>query len=148
MDGCLVWTLSNVGRIVDSVWDICLRWRHVAVREGLCETGATTRSKARKLHSSGGLDRFSEGTGAFGQRKSYLQKQDLVGRRLQKRTTIPEILAFRELAVAIERLQLANHFCDQCCPAGLMAGPDAGAVVAVEVFVKENMVAPMRIVLE
>src|SRR5262249_36274961 len=34
---------------------------------------------------------------------------------------------------------------DQRCPAGLMAGADAGAVVPVEVFMKGNAIPPMRI---
>src|SRR5207244_13175639 len=33
-------------------------------------------------------------------------------------------------------------------PAGLVAGPDPGAVVTVEVFVEEDQVAPVRIALE
>ena len=33
-------------------------------------------------------------------------------------------------------------------PASLMTGPKPGAIVTVEVFVKENQVAPVRIVLE
>jgi hypothetical protein len=37
---------------------------------------------------------------------------------------------------------------DQPGPPGLMTRADAGAIVAVEIFVKEQMVAPMRIILE
>src|SRR5689334_23128117 len=41
-----------------------------------------------------------------------------------------------------------HHEGDDPGPTGLVAGADAGAVVAVEVFVKENVVAPVGIVLE
>src|SRR5262245_41820069 len=37
---------------------------------------------------------------------------------------------------------------DQARPARLVAGPDAGAALAVEVLVEEDVVAPMRIALE
>jgi hypothetical protein len=37
---------------------------------------------------------------------------------------------------------------DQSSPARLVAGPEPGAVVPVEIFVKENQIAPVRIVLE
>src|SRR5438105_2255891 len=33
-------------------------------------------------------------------------------------------------------------------PPGLMAGPDTGAVVSVEIFVEQDVIAPVRIVLE
>src|SRR5262249_54761878 len=36
----------------------------------------------------------------------------------------------------------------QSCPAGLVTGPEASAVVSVEVFVETNVVLPMRVVLE
>src|SRR5512134_479735 len=38
--------------------------------------------------------------------------------------------------------------CDEAGPAGLVAGPDAGPVVAVEVLVEEDQGAPVRVVLE
>src|SRR5690348_15627578 len=37
---------------------------------------------------------------------------------------------------------------DEAGPAGLMTGAKAGAVVAMEVFIKQNQVAPMRITLK
>src|SRR5262245_22121839 len=37
---------------------------------------------------------------------------------------------------------------DQCGPPGLMAGADAGAVVAVEVLIEQNEIPPVRIVLQ
>src|ERR1700722_1770977 len=37
---------------------------------------------------------------------------------------------------------------DKTCPARLVTGPEAGAVVTVKVFVKQDQVAPVRIVLE
>ena len=43
---------------------------------------------------------------------------------------------------------LLDQFRHQGGPAGLVAGADAGAVVAVEVFMERDEVAPMGIVLE
>ena len=37
---------------------------------------------------------------------------------------------------------------DERCPAGLVAGAEARTLVAVKVFVEEDEIAPMRIVLE
>src|SRR5262245_42014548 len=37
---------------------------------------------------------------------------------------------------------------DQRCPAGLMAGTEAGAVVTVEIFMKGNVIPPVRVALE
>src|SRR5262249_4494102 len=42
---------------------------------------------------------------------------------------------------------LLQHFCDEPRPAGLVAGPDARPVVAVEVLVEEDQVAPVWIAL-
>src|ERR1700687_1827969 len=43
---------------------------------------------------------------------------------------------------------LFNQFCDQAGPAGLMAGAEAGAVVAMKIFVEKDEVAPVRIALK
>src|SRR2546426_5399088 len=43
---------------------------------------------------------------------------------------------------------LLQQLCDEPRPAGLVAGPDARAVVAVEVFVEEDQVAPVRVTLK
>src|SRR5215472_13406144 len=43
---------------------------------------------------------------------------------------------------------LLQEFGDQAGPASLVIGADAGAVVAVEVFVEEDEVAPVGIILE
>ena len=43
---------------------------------------------------------------------------------------------------------LLQQLGDQAGPAGLMAGAEPGAVVAVEVFVEQDQVAPVRIGLE
>ena len=51
-------------------------------------------------------------------------------------------------AVAIGRVELPDHLRDQGGPASLMTGSDTRAVVAIEVFVEEDVVAPLRIVLE
>jgi hypothetical protein len=42
----------------------------------------------------------------------------------------------------------ASSLCDKAGPTSLMARPDPGAVVPVEVLVEENVVAPVRVVLE
>lgn len=41
-----------------------------------------------------------------------------------------------------------QKFCYQSCPAGLMAGAHAASVVPVKIFVKQKVVAEVRIVLE
>src|SRR5262249_20444576 len=51
-------------------------------------------------------------------------------------------LAFGVLMVLLDELGA------QSGPAGLVARTDSGAVVAVEVFVKRNQIAPMRVVLK
>src|SRR2546422_9064454 len=43
---------------------------------------------------------------------------------------------------------LLQQLCDEPRPAGLVAGPDARTVVAVEVFVEEDQVAPVRVTLK
>ena len=53
----------------------------------------------------------------------------------------------RRLHAPLLRL-LLDQLRDQAGPAGLVAGAEAGAVVAVEVLVEEQVVAPVRIVLE
>lgn len=41
-----------------------------------------------------------------------------------------------------------QKFCYQSCPAGLVAGANAAAIVAMKIFVKQDVVAEMRVVLE
>src|SRR5262245_48342030 len=60
-----------------------------------------------------------------------------------------------DLAVRRQRLagghvlaQLLTQLGDQASPAGLVAGADSAAVIAVEVFVEWNIVSPVRIALE
>ena len=43
---------------------------------------------------------------------------------------------------------LLNQLGDQPCPAGLMTGPDARAVVAMKIFVKGHKVAPVGVSLK
>src|SRR6266508_1449435 len=58
-------------------------------------------------------------------------------------------LAFGLLAVALRVLApLLKQLRDQPCPAGLMAGSDTGAVVAVEIFMEERELVPLRVALE
>ena len=58
-------------------------------------------------------------------------------------TQCPSFLAFTELPAA-----LLNQLGDQAGPSGLMTGAHSGTRVAVEILVKENQVAPMRVHLE
>src|SRR5688572_17141374 len=55
-----------------------------------------------------------------------------------------------ELEHVVERQHAAHldQAGDEAGPPGLMAGADAGAVVAVEVFVEQHVIAPVRIRLE
>src|SRR5580765_1731882 len=50
--------------------------------------------------------------------------------------------------LSIDPAEELNHFADQTGPASLMACAQAGAVIAVEVLVKEDEILPMRIRLE
>src|SRR6266404_2306 len=43
---------------------------------------------------------------------------------------------------------LFDQFCDETSPASLMAGADPGPIVAMKVFVEEDKVFPVRIILE
>ena len=43
---------------------------------------------------------------------------------------------------------LLQEFCDEPGPAGLVAGADARAVVAVKIFIEEQVILPLRIGLE
>ena len=52
------------------------------------------------------------------------------------------------LAITIKRVELPDHLRDEGGPAGLMAGAHTGTVITVEVLVEENVIAPVRIVLE
>ena len=42
-------------------------------------------------------------------------------------------------------MELADHLGDKGGPASLMAGPHAGAIVAVEVLIENDLVAPVGI---
>src|SRR5437667_2735950 len=58
-------------------------------------------------------------------------------------------LWFGLLAVAFRVLPpLLKHFRDQPCPAGLMAGSVAASVIAVEIFMEEQELVPLRVTLE
>ena len=46
---------------------------------------------------------------------------------------------------AMNRLALAQQACDECGPTGLVGGTAASTGVAVEVFVEQDKVAPIRI---
>ena len=54
----------------------------------------------------------------------------------------------QETAVASSRPKNLDQFCDHACPSSLMAGPEAGAVIAVEVLKEKDVVLPLRIGLE
>ena len=57
-------------------------------------------------------------------------------------------LAGLEIALAVDRAEQLHQARDEPRPAGLVAGAEARAVVAVEVFVEQDVVAPVRVVLE
>ena len=48
----------------------------------------------------------------------------------------------------VETAEELDQFRDETGPAGLVAGPKAGAVVSVEVLVEQNVILPVRIGLE
>src|SRR5436190_81787 len=56
-----------------------------------------------------------------------------------------------ESGVAVNKLVravLLHQLRDQGCPAGLMTGTNPSPIIAVEIFVKRNKVAPVRICLK
>src|SRR5262245_6638288 len=53
-----------------------------------------------------------------------------------------------QIGLGIELAEDLDHGCDDPGPAGLMTGADTGAVVAVKVFVEQQVVAPARVCLE
>src|SRR5690348_9707556 len=49
------------------------------------------------------------------------------------------------------RIKTAEHlyqFCNHARPTGLMASAESGAIIAMEVFVEENVILPVRVGLE
>lgn len=48
----------------------------------------------------------------------------------------------------IEEAKELDEFGNESCPTGLVTGAQPGTIVAMEVFVEADVVAPMRIVLE
>src|SRR5436189_6464909 len=58
-----------------------------------------------------------------------------------------ELAAFKDLP-GIKGAEQLNGLGYQPCPACLMACAEAGTVVAVEVFIKENVIAPIGIALK
>src|SRR4051812_17687478 len=63
------------------------------------------------------------------------------GVSLTRRPAVPA-LRFRRADCVILRL---NKLRDQACPAGLMRSADTTAIVAVETFVEQDIVAKMRV---
>jgi len=53
-----------------------------------------------------------------------------------------------ERILRIEKSKELDYFRHDTGPARLVAGAKAGAVVAVEILVEQDMVAPVRVVLE
>ena len=60
----------------------------------------------------------------------------------------PCLLAPPKGSFSIQQSEKLNGFCNEPCPSGLMTGTKPGAVIAVEVFIEEDVVAPVRIALE
>src|SRR5437867_721397 len=69
-------------------------------------------------------------------------------RSMGNRTDSSPGMASRNSSKAILFAALLEEFGDEAGPARLMACAQAGSVIAVEVFVKQNQVAPMRIALK
>ena len=75
---------------------------------------------------------------------AILAKATAASRRDDARTNMPIIIH----PVTTQALFCCRGFGDQPRPSGLMAGADARAVIAVEVFVEQDEVAPVRVDLE
>src|SRR5690349_7649419 len=58
------------------------------------------------------------------------------------------VLACFQGVLGVEEAEELDKLGDGAGPAGLVAGADAGAVVAVEVLIEQDVVAPVGIVLE
>ena len=43
---------------------------------------------------------------------------------------------------------MVNQFGDESCPSCLMAGADARSIIAMEILIKEDVILPVRILLE
>ena len=53
-----------------------------------------------------------------------------------------------QLIGCLDAAEVVEEAGDDARPTGLMAGPEAGSIVSVEVFVEQDQVTPMRILLE
>src|SRR6516165_2975685 len=60
----------------------------------------------------------------------------------------PTFLAGCEQLLGIELSKDLHYFCDESSPAGLVAGTQAGTVVPMKVFIKQNVIPPVGIGLE
>src|SRR5258708_2558897 len=77
-------------------------------------------------------------------------KDQLCGRRIPAKLAARERTgpSFGEKTDRIQASEQIDQEADHTGPAGLMAGADSGTVVAVEIFVKQNIVPPVRVGLE
>src|SRR5258708_33399220 len=66
------------------------------------------------------------------------------GLALRKGTCFPGI----QKLLRVETTEKLDQLCDHAGPTGLMAGPEARAVVAVEVLVEQDVILPLGIGLE
>src|SRR5580692_1919461 len=67
---------------------------------------------------------------------------------MRSRTCSSSWTAGRKMTPGILFPALLDQFCDEACPAGLVARADARAVVAVKILVEEEQILPVRIALE
>ena len=75
---------------------------------------------------------------------AYLTRPLRLGFALRKGTCFPGI----QKLLCVETAEKLDQLCDHTGPTGLMTGPEARAVIAVEVLVEKDVILPMGIGLE
>src|SRR5690349_2697348 len=53
-----------------------------------------------------------------------------------------------EYLLRVENIQQLDEFCNNPSPAGLVAGAKSSAIVAMEILIEKNIIAPVRVGLE
>src|SRR5271165_6596202 len=75
---------------------------------------------------------------------AYLTRPLRLGFAFRKGTCFPGI----QKLLRVETTEKLDQLCDHTGPTGLMAGPEARAVIAVEVLVEKDVILPLGIGLE
>src|SRR5271167_5173961 len=75
---------------------------------------------------------------------AYLTRPLRLGFALRKGTCFPGI----QKLLRVETTEKFDQLCDHAGPTGLMTGPEARAVIAVEVLVEQDVILPVGIGLE